>query len=129
MANFVFCSECGTKLVISRKAMPAYGRIIDLINPHVCTKEPIEPDLGMAIPITIYTEKGKFVQKLDNLHLPKFESIDSERLRDRRTVDQPSGVDIESITKTTAPRAVLMNFENLTNSIPEHDVTGEEDME
>lgn len=127
MANFVFCSECGTKLVISRKGMPAYGRIIDLVNPHVCTEEPIEPDLGMAIPITVYTEKGKFVQKLNELHLPKFESIDSERLRDRRTISIPSGVEIESDIRSTAPNSVLRNFESLNN--PDHEVTGEEDME
>ena len=62
----VYCSECGTRLMVSRKAMPKYGTIIDIIPPHECPEEMVELDLApspVPIPAT-----GKFVEKLNELN-------------------------------------------------------------
>jgi hypothetical protein len=84
--KFVYCSNCGTRLEISRKAMPKYGRIIDIIPPHVCPDEPVELDFTLnPIPTTPEVPDGKFVQKLNKLEPP----VDLERsLKDRRPNDQ-----------------------------------------
>jgi hypothetical protein len=93
MSSHVYCSECGTKLKIYRKALPKYATIIDIVEPHICPDEPIELDLK-PVPIATLVnppQEGKFVQKLHEL------PTEDKTLRDRRPKDQvksavPTGI-------------------------------------
>ena len=112
MAKIVYCSNCGQRLEITRKALKGYGRIIDLIPPHECSEEPQELDLT---PIEIPTKaEGKFVRNLDDLKVP---SVSTADLRDRR----PSQ-DI----KSTAPASLLKQMKTQTNTLPERELVGGE---
>lgn len=109
MSKFIFCSECGQKLPIIRKALKGYGRIIDLINPHECLDKPVDLDLTPTeVPIKKEVE-GKFVQKLNDLRPSK---IDAD-LHDRRK---------ESEVKTSAPASVLDQLKGMQNSRPENEL-------
>lgn len=116
MSKFIYCSECGTKLTITRKALKGYGRIIDLVSPHECLDEPIDLDLTPTeVPIKKDTD-GKFVQKLNNLRPSQVNIVD---LRDRRK---------ESEVKSSAPASILEQTKNLMNfSVPENPVNGDPD--
>lgn len=113
MAKFVYCSQCGLKSNVGRKAIPGYGRIIDLVDPHVCLEVPADLDLT---PTEIPHETGdrEFVSKLNKLEKPG--GVSTLDLRDRRL-----GTDV----KTTAPISVLDNLKSLGNSIPEGDINVE----
>jgi hypothetical protein len=124
MSNFVYCSDCGTKLTITRKAMPKFGRIIDIINPHVCLDTPIEPDLTPLPSPIQYTGDKKFVQKLNELQpLSRFAELDEKGLGDRRFSILPKGVEVESDIKSTAPSSLLKNMGRLPNITPTHNLT------
>ena len=112
MAKIVYCSNCGKRLEITRKALKGYGRIIDLVPPHECSEEPQELDLT---PIDIPTKgaDGKFVQNLDNLKVP---SVSTADLRDRR----PSQ-DI----KSTAPTSLVHQMGNMAPTVPERELGGD----
>ena len=112
MAKFVYCSNCGTKSIIIRKAIVGYGRIINLVDPHECLEEPIELDLT---PTEIPREASdqKFVQKLNELERPSVSTMD---LRDRRKIEE---------VKTTAPFSVLEQVKHAVGSSPEGDISKE----
>jgi hypothetical protein len=86
-----FCAGCNVRLTVTRKALPEYGRIIDVVEPHICSDKPVELDLEPD-PAPAYVEQEKIVQKLDGL--PKFDS-----LRDRRSPDH--------VKDSTAPVGLL----------------------
>ena len=66
--KFIYCANCGQRQPLFRKALPAYGRIIDLIEPHECTEEAQEFDLEpLDVPVVVIGEDNKFVQKLNEL--------------------------------------------------------------
>jgi len=66
--KFIYCANCGQRQPLFRKALPAYGRIIDLIEPHECTEEVQEFDLEpLDVPVVAIKGDNKFVQKLDDL--------------------------------------------------------------
>lgn len=120
MPKFVYCSECGTKLKVTRKAIKNYGRIIDLIDSHECPEEPLELDLT---PTEIPTLEGqeeperKFVQKINDLsHKTIHGAVSTMDLRDRRA---------EEDVKSTAPSSLIDNIKSLTNTTPAKD-PGEE---
>lgn len=116
MAKFIYCSECGTKLHIIRKALKGYGRIIDLVDPHKCPDEPIDLDLTPTeVPVKKKVE-GKFVEKLNNLRPSQVNTAD---LRDRRK---------ESDVKTSAPASVLNQLSQIPNSEPENFSGGDPDV-
>ena len=115
--KFIYCSNCGIRLAIFRKALPKFGVIIDMAEPHTCSDEPIEFDLK-PIDIPTFTEpKGKFVKKLNNLSPARVSGIiggvDSNTLRDRRF--EPD----ESKPKSSAPDTLLNMIKDLGNSIPD----------
>lgn len=116
MAKFIYCSECGTKLPIIRKALKGYGRIIELILPHECPNEPVDLDLTPTeIPVKKEFE-GKFVKNLNNLRPSQVSTAD---LRDRRK---------ESDVKTSAPASVLNQLSQMQNSEPENKSEGDPDV-
>lgn len=126
--NIVYCSACGTSLTIKRKPMPKFGRIIDIVDPHVCLDDPIEIDLTPN-PVPAYVEeekKGKFVQKMDELqhevHIRPISSIGTDTLGDRRSVEH-----IKSDIKSTAPSNLLGYMKDMSNSTPAHDLGEEPD--
>ena len=114
--KIVYCANCGTRLNISRKALPQYGRIIDVVEFHECPEEPVELDLTpVDVPMFVREDKkDKFVQKLDEL-APKsiLGAIGTGDLRDRR---------IEEPQKSTAPKSLQDGFKNLSNTIADKDM-------
>ena len=108
----VYCSECGTKLNITRKALKGYCTIIDLIPPHECPEEPIDLDLTpQEVPVDTRAGEGKFVKNLNDLSLrPSVSTLD---LRDRR-----KEVDI----KSSAPSSVIQQMKQMQNSTPAKDL-------
>lgn len=122
MSKLTFCSNCGFRLSIYRKALPKYGRIVDLIEPHECSEEPIELDLTPTdVPIYVPEEKdNKFVKKLNELS-PVSLPIANLDLRDRRPTDQ---------VKSSAPESILSHVKDMSNTSPANilmnpdDITG-----
>jgi hypothetical protein len=114
----VYCSNCGLRLTVIRKALPKYGRIIDLIEPHECLDEPVEFDLTpIEVPaFTSVPEKGKnkFVQKLNGLQ-PR-----TEGTGDRRNPEH-----IKSDASSIAPRTLLDSVKSMHNTTPVNDMRNE----
>lgn len=109
MSKFVYCANCGRKLAITRKALPQFGRIIDLVEHHECYDEPVEIDLTpTTIPI-VGEKKEKFVKKLNELRQPTITS----NFRDRRPNEH-----IKQIT--TAPQSIIEQIKSMHNSVPEN---------
>ena len=113
MANFIYCSACGHKSLVHRKALPNYGKIIDVIEPHVCTEEVQELDLKpMEVPTqTIKGENNKFVEKINELN-PKPKNI-FEPTGDKRPKD---------FIKSSAPESIISSLRSLQNLNPPQDV-------
>lgn len=110
----VYCANCGTRLGISRKALPKYARIIEIVEHHICPDEPVELDLKPEIvPPYVENLKGKFVQKLNDL---RPSSVGTEDLRDRRDVDH-----VKKDVVSTAPQSLLHRFSEISNTIPERE--------
>ena len=121
----VYCSNCGTRLNIMRKALPKYATIIDVVEFHKCPPKPVEFDLTpVDIPVFQETkEKNKFVSKLNDLSpVADFHrevakavlgGISTANLRDRRFE-----VDSEK-PKSSAPPSVLELVKGMDNSSPE----------
>lgn len=116
----VYCSNCGTRLTISRKAMPKYGTIIDLVQYHNCPDSPVEFDLTPLPPQAIIPEaKGKFADKLNSMD-PRG-SVSTAELRDQRKIEHVR----TDIVSSTAPGGVLTNMKNLVGVPPAHDISDE----
>jgi hypothetical protein len=103
MSHFVFCSECGTKLNIYRRALPKYNTIIELVPSHICSEEPVEIDLTInPIPLESIKPVGKFASKLHKLQPPPKSLPDGIAIPtepgDRRPKD---------VVKSIAPQGIL----------------------
>ena len=129
MPKFVYCSVCGTKMTVTRKAVRKLGRIVELIDPHKCHEEPIDLDLN-PVEVPSYVEEGnkKFVQNLNKL--VSLSTVSTSNLRDRRF-----DVEQEEEASSTAPQSLIQNLRSMQHSpparpIPEgnsFEVEGEED--
>ena len=117
LSKIFYCSNCGLRLQVYRKAMPKYGRILELVSPHKCTKEPIEFDLSpLDMPLPTMEEKdNKFVKKLNELSPPP-SLIPKLDLRDRRPPDQ---------VKSSAPESLLTHMKNVLPTTPANDISNE----
>jgi hypothetical protein len=118
--KIVYCSNCGMRLQIYRKALPKYATIIDLVEHHTCPDEPVEFDLSPAEVPTFVQMDGKFVQKLNNLNpLQKVRSIvgeiDSNDLRDRR-------FEVDEKVKSSAPSILQTMLKDIGPSTPSHEL-------
>ena len=126
--KLLYCSNCGTRLTITRKALPNYGVIVDIVNYHECPEVPIEFDLKPLDTSTIKPLEGKdkFVKSLNELSplTPRsiisegtesikspFGAVSSNDLRDRRFELSEPKLDI----KTTAPSNVLDILKSIEN--------------
>jgi len=117
MSKLVFCSNCGKRLEVYRKAIPTHSMIINLVTPHECTEEPIEFDITpLKVPTIQPDEKeNKFVKKLNGLSPSHLPNIDLD-LRDRRPSDQ---------VKSTAPKSLLSSIKGIQNTQPVNDTSDE----
>jgi len=114
----VYCANCGKRLNVKRKALPAYGKIIDIVEYHECSDEPAEIDLT-PVDIPRFNEvegRNKFVQKLNDLPqpTPNIGQISTDELKDRRPAT------------STAPRSLLEQVRSMSNTTPEHDLSHSE---
>lgn len=121
MPKTVYCENCGTRLNLTRKAMPKFGRIINLVKHHECSEEVQEFDLTpIDVPISRVLEddekRDKFVQKLNGLSKATVGAINTADLRDRRPSEQ---------VKSTAPVTLVNQVGNLQHTTPAHDVEEE----
>jgi hypothetical protein len=121
----LFCANCGLQLRTIRKAVPKYGTILDLVEPHTCLETPVDPTT-VLIEAPISTEdRNKFVESLNGLKPPAspLGSIDraprrpsmtgTDDLRDRR---------FDGKVPSIAPSSVLDQIKSMSNSIPAHDI-------
>ena len=117
MSKLYYCANCGKRLSVYRKPMPAYGRILELVIPHECSEEPVEFDLSpIDVPVQAPTETdNKFVKKLNELSPPSFPSQNLD-LRDRRPPEQ---------VKSLAPESLLTHVKNALPTSPAHDAIDE----
>ena len=115
MANFIYCSACGHKSLVHRKALLNFGRIIEIIEPHVCTEEVQEVDLKpMEVPNQpIKNENNKFIEKINELN-PKPKNV-FEPTGDKRP---------KEFIKSSAPESIISNIRSLQNLAPSQDVKG-----
>lgn len=102
----VYCSNCGKRLSIMRKALPKYATIIDIVEFHKCSKDPVEIDLTPVDILKFNEDKAnnKFVSKLNDLApTTTFGGVSTANLRDRRFE-----VEVErEKPKSSAPPSVL----------------------
>ena len=108
MSRRFYCAECGKLLTVTRKAPPKYATIIDIVEVHKCSKEPIEFDLQpVDTPFKPVKDKQKFVQKLNDLNSiskSSIGSISTEDLRDRRFEPGPELTKLR--TDLSAPQSI-----------------------
>lgn len=109
MAKQYYCSYCGTKLIVTRKALPNKGYIIELVEPHDCDERNVENITDAAKPVSPDIREMQIMSKVpppedeDNFPTPEF--------RDRR--------DKKDI-KSTAPFNVLTQLDPNRTSSPEN---------
>lgn len=112
-----YCAECGVKLKVFRKALAGYGRIIELVEPHVCLPEPVEFDLTPSeVPMSEPNPEHKFVKKLNNL--PKHPVITGPL--DRRPKEF-----IKKEDGSSAPKSLLNMISNIPHVEPAGDPSEE----
>jgi hypothetical protein len=106
MSN-LYCAECGLKLTTSKKAMPKYNCIIDVVSPHICSDELIEFD-RTPNPVTPFVKMdGKFVRKLNELQPESRRNIGEETAGDLRPKEY-TRTELSSL----APQSVLDHLKN-----------------
>ena len=122
MSKLFYCSNCGLRLKVYRKALPKYGRILELVTPHECSEEPVEFDLTpLDMPLSVPEDKdNKFVKKLNKLSPRDYSkpplSFDDPILRDRRPADQ---------VKSSAPESLKNYMKNMLPTTPANDISNE----
>ena len=118
----LYCSGCGLLLKVTRKALPKYGTILDLVEPHTCLEVPVDP--ASIIEAPSIGEIPKFVSSLNdlkpspsnNLREPRRSSmLGTDDLRDMR-------FDQQDKRPSTAPSSVLDQIKQMGNSIPSHEM-------
>lgn len=129
-----FCSNCGIKLRRVRKAIPKFGTILDLIEPHTCLEVAVDPSTVIIEAPIAPADQNKFVESLNGLKPTlnqgkivthseaakrSFSMTSTDDLRDRRFDDKE--------LKSTAPSSVLDQIKQMSGSIPAHDLKEDAD--
>ena len=130
-----YCAHCGKHLLVTRKALPKYATIIELVHYHECSAEPLELDINPTEETRVVPIQGKdkFVQSLNKLNpisvvgkvpepMRRSSMTGTDDLRDRR-------FDAEEPVKSTAPGTVLSMLKGMQNSIPSRELTSEPEPE
>jgi hypothetical protein len=109
MAKKYFCSYCGTPIIVTRRALPNRGVIVELVEPHDCDERNIHnitDDEKPSPRIRDLTQPAPSEEK-DSLGFPVPDFGDK---RDK------------SVIKSTAPTNVLSKVKGGQNTNPEHDL-------
>ncbi len=133
MTRRFYCANCGKVLNVTRKALPKYATIIDVVDVHECSEEPVDFDLSPIQDTPLPdNKKQKFVQKINELNplQPKgiFGSISTADLGDRR-FEKPAEKYLDKPVKSTAPESIFKLFESMETSVPEHSINDPESEE
>jgi hypothetical protein len=115
--KFIYCTQCNFKSPVIRKAMPKYATIIDVVEPHECSKELWPLDLTET-PLTKFVDrqrdKGISEEHKKNYGPnPEGSTLFNRDLKDRR--DEPKQV-------TTAPGGILGAIHSGEPVSPAHDM-------
>ncbi len=134
--HIVYCANCGQCLNVTRRALPKHSTIINIVEYHECSENPLSLDLHIHNSSEFKETEGKnkFVLSLNNLKVikpvetqskvnepsepKKFIGVGSEDLRDRR-FEKPEPVNTESPT-SAAPKSVLDMIKGMEPSSAEH---------
>lgn len=114
----VYCANCGMCLKITRKALPKLHRIIDVVEYHECTDQPMPLDLEPLDVPTFAPDNAnghdKFVKNLNRLS-PKsvLGAMGSDSLKDRRMITDR--------TASSAPIGALEVLKSMTPKGPERE--------
>ena len=95
----VYCANCGMKLTIERRVFPKYGRILPMVQFHICSPTFIEPDLE-PLDVVPYVDK-KSVQNSNDL--PEAPRPFPSEPGDKRSPEH---------VKSTAPLSILDRLKN-----------------
>lgn len=100
-----YCSNCGIRLTITKRALPKFSTVIDIVEYHTCPSQKVPFDLSPN-PSPAYlpqTDKRKFVEELDEIEPLGINELNEKiiELRDRRP---------DSQVKTTAPPGILRHL-------------------
>lgn len=95
MSRF-FCSECGTELVHTRRAVPGKGMILDLIEPHECEGYAVKSDEFGRPTVKDLIEQAKPLGKA---------KIVSKTKEEQQSF--PDGGDKRKDVKSTAPKSLI----------------------
>lgn len=138
----LYCSNCGLQLKIIRKAMPKFGTIIDLVEPHKCLETPIDPNTIIVEAPVFIGDRDKFVKSLNKLiptnigreighshsegkSLRPSSMTGTDGLRDslyQLPKDHRFDPEPKPGLKSTAPKTLLNIIEGIENSTPERDI-------
>lgn len=99
----IYCSKCHKKLKLIRKAIPDYGRVIELIEPHEC---------GEIVPIDL---GPKLVRNSNDLEPTAHASVGSLSTADFRDRRKPEDV------KSSAPLSLIDQIQGMKG--PEDDMS------
>lgn len=110
-----YCSQCHKELTITRKALPKFGVIVELVDPHVCLDVAADFNFAPAeVPVKINS-------KLMDLDRPKgFGSVSTADLRDRRF---EGDAETKTKIKTSAPGSILSMIDSMANTNPSKPLT------
>lgn len=129
----IYCSNCGLLLKLTRKALPKYGTVLDLVDPHTCLEVPVDP-ASIIIDATPIGEIPKFVSSLNDLESSRNQGmarVHKENYGEGKSL-RPSSMtgtndlrdmrfDQQDKRPSTAPSSVLDQIKSMSNSIPSHE--------
>ena len=130
--RYVFCAQCGTKIEVLRKAVPALGKVFDIIRPHNCKEATNEEPADETMQKMVRNEKAappnldkifdsfKYVQKLNDLEPVKNDPV-MEDQSDKRSKDHLR----KELPVSTAPPNLLRNIANIPHTSPAGDINEE----
>lgn len=98
MSKLYYCGNCGLRLRVTRKALPRYGKIIEIVDVHECSETIAEVDFTeVGTPMYVPEGKNEFIQKLNALDPPR--TIFDNQPKDRR--------ESEHVKTSIAPPGIL----------------------
>lgn len=118
----VYCSKCHTELKLILKALPQYGRVVTLVDPHECLEEPLELNLEpVKVPVPENVIEDQTIADIDGLDgAGILGSIGTDNLKDRRAPEH---------IKSSAPEGIIEQILNAQPSTPENDISNEPEKE
>ena len=129
MSRHYYCSECGTELILKRKALRNKQVVIDILDPHTCVK--IDEEYTNIANITDdekpSTPFERQVKQESNLRLSSVRNIDDNIFQDQRD-KKFMREDLKPIT-STAPFNIISQVKGGIATRPERSISEIEDEE